>query len=86
MSGRGLERRYRDRLERLRYRAAFLRRLIETKPEPERTWSRERAEISALEWAVGILTPWFDKRDEEPASGSAIDPSAADPGTPTPRA
>ncbi len=72
MGRRGQERRYRDRLERLRVRASFLRHLIETKPEPPRTWSRERAEISALEWAVGVLTPWFDQSDDQPESVDAV--------------
>lgn len=67
---RGPERRYRDRIQRLKRRAAFLRMLIEKDPQRPRGWAREVAEISALEWAVSILEPWFAKADAPPADAA----------------
>jgi hypothetical protein len=52
-------RRYRDRLDRLRARARFLReRLAKNETRESR---HDLAEISALEWAVAQLAPWFDE-------------------------
>ncbi len=63
------ERRYRDRIERLRRRAAFLRQRIASRPDHDMTC--DKAEASALEWAVAQLEPWFDKDKSE---GGAVPP------------
>jgi hypothetical protein len=70
---------YRERLDRLRQRAEFLKRLIASKPEPERTWGRERAEISALEWAVATLEPWFAKEEPQARGVDGGHPTAFEP-------
>ncbi len=77
---RGLERRYRDRLQRLRRRADYLRAmLVNGRQRSEASVSHITAEISALDWAVATLAPWFE-RDDEPALSVG-----ADPGTPSTR-
>jgi hypothetical protein len=64
---------YRERLGRLKRRAEYLRTLLNTEGRSESSRHHMMAEISALEWAVETLTPWFakDERDE------ATDPDCA---------
>ena len=64
---------YRQRIARLQRRADFLRSLLAAGNRSEGSVHHITAEISALDWAVATLTPWFAK-DEEPPLLDAVDP------------
>lgn len=56
---------YRERIKRLQRRADYLRSLIEAGGRSESSIHHMRSEMSALEWAVEMLSPWFAKDDDE---------------------
>jgi hypothetical protein len=62
---------YRQRLERLQRRADYLKSIIESGTRSESSLHHMRAELSALEWALEMLTPWFAK-DEDATKGSGV--------------
>lgn len=73
---------YRKRLAVLRARATYLRTRVDANVRSERGTSHDLAEISALEWAIEIITPWFAK-DEDPPIAAALRASSADTETKT---
>ncbi|HLX21660.1 MAG TPA: hypothetical protein VKR23_16055 [Gaiellaceae bacterium] len=57
---------YRERIERLRRRAAYLRARLKAGGYPsEGAMHHDRAEASALEWAIAQLEPWYAKDEAE---------------------
>jgi hypothetical protein len=64
---------YRQRIDRLRRRAAYLRSLLASGERSEGSVHHITAEISALEWAVATLAPWFET-DELPPTVDAVNP------------
>lgn len=74
-SKKGTPSHYRQRINRLRRRAAFLREEIIARPSlSEAALHHRRAEASALEWAVSILAPWFAKDDAQGNEGAEDPP------------
>lgn len=62
---------YRERIDRLKRRADYLRQMLTDRPERSETSKHHiAAEISALDWAVSMLEPWFAKEE------SGVSPAA----------